>query len=115
MVTRTTSRTVTFRRPFLLEGFQNVEPAGVYTVDTEEEQIDSVMVPAWRRISSVMQVQAMGAMEYRPVDSEALHEALMRDGAQEDPAQPKQPSALKSLRDRAREMGKVRLLRRKKF
>ena len=44
VTTRTTSKTVTFRRPFVLKDFACLEPAGDYRVDTEEEQLDSLLV-----------------------------------------------------------------------
>ncbi|HEV2560794.1 MAG TPA: hypothetical protein VGT78_01515 [Rhizomicrobium sp.] len=82
MVTRTTSKSVEFRRPFLLNGFERVEPAGIYTVNTEEDMIDALSFPAWRRIATTMQFTRAGATEYVTVDPDELHEALMRDGAQ---------------------------------
>jgi len=37
MTVRTTSKTVTFRHPFNLTGTDEVQPAGTYTVETDEE------------------------------------------------------------------------------
>jgi hypothetical protein len=42
MTTRTTSRTIVFRRPFLLRGFDSEQPAGVYVIDTEEKLLESL-------------------------------------------------------------------------
>src|SRR5690348_5630439 len=39
MTMRTTSRTVTFSRPFMLSGIVEPQPAGSYTVETDEELI----------------------------------------------------------------------------
>ena len=36
MTVRTTSRTVTFVHPFNLSGTDEVQPAGIYTVETDE-------------------------------------------------------------------------------
>jgi len=102
VTTRTTSKTVTFRRPFVLKDFACLEPAGDYRVDTEEEQLDSLLVAGWRRVSTIMRVQAGGAEEARSIDPEELHEALMRDGAQDDPAKPPSHSSAKSRFARAR-------------
>jgi hypothetical protein len=87
MMTRTSSATVVFQRPFVLAGFETMQPAGSYIVDTEEEQVDSLVVSAWRRIVTTMRLpQPGGAIEYVSVDPEALQEALIRDGAQEHSA-----------------------------
>ena len=88
MVTRTTSKLVEFHRPFLLSGFERLECAGIYTINTEEEMIDALSFPAWRRTATTMQLTRAGTTEYMPVDPDELHEALMRDGAQPNAALP---------------------------
>ena len=88
MATRTTSRQLTFRRPFLLSGFDSMQPAGTYTVDTEEELIDALSFSAWKRVATVMQLPRGGATEYLPVDPDELSEAQMRDGAELDTPSP---------------------------
>jgi len=102
MATRTKSHTVTFRRPFILDGFERVQAAGSYVVDTEEESMESLLIPAWKRISTVIRLTTLGATEHLPVDPDQLHEALMRDGAQQDPALPLSHGSPKARRDRAR-------------
>ena len=83
MMTRTSSTTVVFQRPFVLAGFETMQPAGSYIVETEEEQVDSLLVNAWRRVATTMRLpQPGGAIEYHAVDPDALQEALIRDGAQ---------------------------------
>ena len=82
MTTRMTSKTVTFQRPFVLTGFVRLQAAGAYVVDTEEELIDALTFPVWKRLSSVMQLSALGKTEHVNVDPYELHEALIRDGAQ---------------------------------
>ena len=49
MTVRTTSRTVTFMHPFNLSGVDEVQPAGTYTVETDEELLQTLSVPAYRR------------------------------------------------------------------
>jgi hypothetical protein len=102
MAMRTTSKTITFRRPFVLEDFPTLLPAGTYVVDTNEEELDSVLFQGWRRVSTTIRVRVDGAEEVRPVDPEALHEALMRDGAQDKPGQPPSHSSAKARFARAR-------------
>jgi hypothetical protein len=86
MATRTTTKQVTFRRPFLLTGFDAVQAAGMYTVDTDEEMIDVVSYPMWRRTGTTLHLLRAGAMEFVPVDPEELSRALLRDGAQPETA-----------------------------
>lgn len=93
MVTRTNSRQVVFRRPFLLSGFDALQPAGTYTVDTEEELIDALSFPAWKRVMTAMQLTRSDTTEYIPIDPDELHEALMRDGALPDLSTPVAASA----------------------
>jgi hypothetical protein len=112
MSSRTTSKTVTFQRPFVLAGFEELQGAGTYIVDTREEQITAISYPAWKRVSTVIQLNRAGAIEHVPIDPSELHEALMRDGAQEDPAHPASVAAGETRRHHARN---TRLVRRKKF
>ena len=57
MTVRTTSKTVTFRHPFNLTGTDEVQPAGTYTVETDEELLQpSSMMPAYRRIATLMRL-----------------------------------------------------------
>lgn len=100
MTTRTTSKTVTFRHPFVLEGFPAPLPAGAYVVDTDEEELDSMLSQGWRRVSTTMRVRVGGEVEVWPIDPVALHEALTRDDAQNVPGLPRSQSA-KVYRDRA--------------
>lgn len=50
--TRTTTRAVTFTRPFELNGMGGVQPAGSYVVETDEELIGSLSFPAYRRTAT---------------------------------------------------------------
>jgi hypothetical protein len=81
MATRTLTKQVTFRRPFLLTGFEAVQAAGTYTVDTDEEMIEALSYPVWRRTGTTLHLQRAGATEFVPVDPEELSRALLRDGA----------------------------------
>jgi len=112
MPIRTTSETVTFKRPFILSGFDKLQPAGTYTVDTEEEQLDAISFPAWKRTATVIELKNAGSVEYLRIDPKELREALMRDGQQADPAETLSPSSPKAQLNRARA---ARLARRKRF
>jgi hypothetical protein len=82
MTSRTTSRTVTFRYPFVVDGFGQVQP-GSYVVDTEE-LLDTVFFQAWRRASTIIRLGASGQIQDVPIDPEQLNNALLRDRAQDD-------------------------------
>ena len=112
MPIRMTSKTVTFKRPFIIGGFDQLQAAGTYTVETEEEQLDAISFPAWKRIATVIELKKDGATEYQRIDPDELHEALMRDGQQADPSEPLSPASAKAQLNRART---ARLARRKKF
>lgn len=49
MTMRTTSRSVTFSRPFMLSGIGSIQPAGTYTVETDEELVQEISFPVYRR------------------------------------------------------------------
>ena len=98
MASRTTSTTVTFRRPFILDGFEHLQEPGIYTVDTNEEQIETLSFPAWHRTSTVIQLLRTGMIEHVSIDPDQLREALMRDGAQTDTG----PAETKLRHNRAR-------------
>lgn len=82
MVTRTRSQLVVFRRPFVFSGLDSLQPAGTYSVDTDEEQLDTLTVPAWRRTATVVRLERGGITEHLTIDPSELFEALIRDGAQ---------------------------------
>ncbi|HTK79056.1 MAG TPA: hypothetical protein VL286_01315 [Rhizomicrobium sp.] len=100
--TRVISTTVTFARPFILDGFEELQPPGSYVVDTEQELIDSPSVTAWKRISTAIQLHRHGGTEYVPINPDQLSEALRRDGAQHDPTAPVSSTSAKGRHDRAR-------------
>ncbi len=54
MTVRTSRKTVTFTRPFSLTGIDDVQPAGSYTVETDEELLPGLSFPAYRRIATLI-------------------------------------------------------------
>ena len=46
MTERTVRSTMTFRHPFLLNGFDEPLSAGIYTIETHEELIEGLSFPA---------------------------------------------------------------------
>jgi len=62
MTMRTSRKAVPFRRPFSLSGIDEVQPAGTYTVETNEELIEGLSFPAWRRTGTVLLLRQPGAV-----------------------------------------------------
>jgi len=85
MTTRVTSRTVVFSRPFVLNEADGEQPPGIYAVETEEEPLEVVSLPAYRRVSTVMHRcdlhAAGGFIRFVPIDPQELECALARDVA----------------------------------
>ncbi|MGC2121503.1 MAG: hypothetical protein WA652_01475 [Xanthobacteraceae bacterium] len=82
MTTRTTSKTVTFVRPFSLKGIDRELAAGDYKVVTDEELIEGLSFPAYRRVSTMIFVPAQASsMEMITIDPLDLQAAQDRDKA----------------------------------
>jgi hypothetical protein len=85
MSLRTTSRTITFARPFSLEGLDGTQPAGTYTVQTDEEPIEGLSFVAYRRVATVIFLplshRGTGSFQAIPVTPEALNAALAQDAS----------------------------------
>ncbi len=58
MMNRTTLSHVFFARPFSLTGLDGPQPAGTYTIETQEELLEGLSFPAYRRIGTVMLLPA---------------------------------------------------------
>lgn len=85
MLCRTTTRTVTFKHPFAIDGLDGWQPAGSYTVDTEEELLQALSFPVWHRIHTSMRLpQNPGGSATRfevTLDPAAIEAALAIDSA----------------------------------
>jgi hypothetical protein len=83
MTTRTTRKTVTFRHPFTLEGVDQTLPAGEYQVITDEELIEGLSFPVYRRTSTMIFVPAQShrnsSIEMVTIDPHDLQAARDRD------------------------------------
>ena len=79
MTTRTTRKTVTFRQPFALGGVDGVQAAGAYEVATDEEMIEGVSFPAWRRMATMIQLRRNGDTQLYRIDPVELDASLLRD------------------------------------
>lgn len=83
MDTREYSSTVVFRRPFILNGLEGVQPSGTYNVEAREELLDTMAYCGYRRISTSIELhgQPPGITRMATVDPQDLENALVRDAA----------------------------------
>jgi hypothetical protein len=84
MIERSREKTVVFTRPVALAGVDHPIPAGEYRVRTDEELIEGISFPVYRRVATTIFVPAQrqrGAIESFVIDPAALQTALERDTA----------------------------------
>jgi hypothetical protein len=84
MATRTQRKTITFDRPFLLKSMDRVLPPGNYVVVTDEELVEGLSFPVYRRVSTTMMVPAENrpsSVEMLTIDPRDLDAAQGRDAA----------------------------------
>ena len=80
MATRTVRKIVTFSNPFSLKGVGRILPAGNYKIITDEEMIEGLSFPVYRRIATMILVPTiMSGIEMLSVDPVDLAEARKRD------------------------------------
>ena len=83
MMIRTSERTVTFTKPFLLTALDEELPAGDYIVEIEEELVQGISYAAYRRTSTVLRLPAKSGPAHLTralsVDADELNAAMERD------------------------------------
>jgi hypothetical protein len=55
-LTRSRRETVTFKHPFRIKGIERQLPAGAYEVVTDEEMIEGLSFPCYRRVATMIMV-----------------------------------------------------------
>ena len=60
MTIRTSKKTVTFRGAFVLDGFSEPQPPGDHIVETDEELLEGISFPAYRRIETLLRLHPKG-------------------------------------------------------
>ena len=55
---RSRRETITFQHPFRIRGVDRLLPSGAYEVITDEEMIEGLSFPAFRRIATMIMVPA---------------------------------------------------------
>lgn len=95
MTIRTTTQKVTFAHPFLLQGIDRTLPAGEYDVVTDEELVEGLSFPVYRRVSTMMFVPALShrgsSVEMVTIDPAALQAARARDAKAASPSGTSRP------------------------
>jgi hypothetical protein len=85
MIARSLSKTVVFCRPFLLKGIDRTLPPGEYRVVTDEELIEGISFPVYRRVSTMIFVPAQSygpsSVEMVTIDPDDLRAAQNQDAA----------------------------------
>jgi hypothetical protein len=96
MATRMQRKTVSFDNPFVMKGIDRVLPPGDYVVVTDEELVEGMSFPVYRRVSTAMMVQAQNrpsSVEMLIVDPLDLEAAQQRDAATDSSCVPKSKPA----------------------
>lgn len=92
MTNRVSKRLVTFNKPFSLDSIERQWPAGDYTIETEEEPLDSKSFLAYRTIGTTMILHPphgrSGKHIFIEIDASELEAALLRDREDQGPAAP---------------------------
>lgn len=83
MTNRISKRLVTFSHPFRLDSIERQWPAGSYTIETEDESLDSNSFVAFRTVSTTMIMHwpqgRTGKHLFIEIDANELEAALLRD------------------------------------
>lgn len=84
MTTRSRRETITFQHPFQIRGIDRLLPPGDYEIITDEEMIEGLSFPAFRRVATMILVPAVAqnsAMEMISIGSVDLSDAQRIDAS----------------------------------
>ncbi len=85
MTTRTRRETIVFTHPFRLRGIDRELPAGAYDVITDEELIEGLSFPVFRRVATMITVPCapprQSAVEMLTIEPDALRDARQADSS----------------------------------
>ena len=85
MTTRSRRETVHFKRPFRIRGVDRLLPAGAYEVVTDEEMIEGLSFPCFRRVATMIMVPGaslnISSMEMISISSVDLSNAQRDDAS----------------------------------
>ena len=84
MTMRSRRETITFQHPFRIRGIDRLLPSGPYEVITDEEMIEGLSFPVFRRIATMIMVPAAEqnlTMEMISIGSVDLSDAQRMDAS----------------------------------
>ena len=84
MITRTRSESVVFGHPFDLKGVDRILPPGEYKVVTDEQLIEELSFPVYRRVATMIFVPGSprsSSVEMVTIEPRDLQAAQERDAA----------------------------------
>ena len=85
MTTRSRRETLTFRQPFRIKGIDRLLAAGEYEVVTDEEMIEGLSFPCYRRVATMIMVPGApprhSSMEMVSISSIDLSDAQRIDAS----------------------------------
>ena len=88
MTTRTRRETVHFKHPFRIRGVDRLLSAGAYEVVTDDEMIEGLSFPCFRRVATMIMVPGLaprhGSMEMISISSVDLSDAQRNDASAPD-------------------------------
>ena len=83
MTTRTHERIWTFGKPFMLKGVDRLLPAGSYRVATDEELIEGLSFPCFRRVATMIMVPG-APPHHQSIEMISISPADLADAQQAD-------------------------------
>lgn len=88
MTTRSRRETVHFKHPFRIRGIDRLLPPGAYEVVTDEEMIEGLSFPSYRRVATMIMVPGAAprnsSMEMISISSIDLSDAQRNDASARD-------------------------------
>jgi hypothetical protein len=85
VTTRSRRETVHFRRPFRIRGVDRLLPPGAYEVITDDEMIEGISFPCYRRVATMIMVPGAAprhsSMEMISISSVDLSDAQRIDAS----------------------------------
>lgn len=72
MTTRSRKEAITFKRPFYLKSVGRLLPAGTYTIVSEDELIEGISLPRYRRTGTFIMASSGSSQEMLQVDPREL-------------------------------------------
>jgi hypothetical protein len=91
VTTRTQRRTIEFRHAFLLKGIDRILPPGKYDVVSDEELIEGLSFPVYRRVSTIIFVPA--AAQASAIEMVTVHPRDLQSAQDRNIGPPQLPAA----------------------